>query len=210
MPGAPGGAGAVGAGGARGGAGADNSREPKSVIPGLVVLGLGNKDSLERKAKGQNLDVLIIFEVKVAQSLKTNIVTNTSKLSIFAVQKPDEMVFTSAGINAVAVTKQREKPKDNDPLDVEVERAMATSNGSRGQELCCDGDAGGVNARTSLAASHPHFKLAGSRAAGPPGGNSRLQSDEPDHQPAVSGWSQRADWPRKGRDAAQVRQGGRS
>jgi hypothetical protein len=127
MPGAPGGAGGIGApggGGARGGA-ADNSREPKAVMPGLVVLGTGNKDSLERKARGQNLDVLIIFEVKVAQSPKNNIVTNTAKLSIYAVQKPGEVVFTSAGINAVAVTKQREKPKDNDPVDVEVERAMA-------------------------------------------------------------------------------------
>jgi hypothetical protein len=41
------------------------------------------------------------------------------------VQKPGEVAFTSTGLNAIGVTKQREKPKDKDPVDVEVERAMA-------------------------------------------------------------------------------------
>jgi hypothetical protein len=127
MPGMPGAAGGMPGmpGAPGGGAGAaGNSRDPKGIMPGLVILGTGGKDSLEKKAKEQNLDLLFIFEVKVSQNLKTEIVNNTSTLRLFAVQKPADVAFTSTGLNAVGVTKQREKPKDNDPVDVEVERAM--------------------------------------------------------------------------------------
>jgi hypothetical protein len=112
-------------GGAGGGAAAGNAHDPKAIMPGLVVLGTGGKDSLERKAREQNLDLLFIFDIKVAQNLKTEIVTNNCKLTLYAVQKPGEIAFTSASLSNVVVTKQREKPKDNDPVDVEVERAMA-------------------------------------------------------------------------------------
>ena len=120
MPGMPGGAGGAGGGGGAAGA----TREPKGIMPGLVVLGTGGRDSLEKKAKDQNLDLLLIFEVNVKQSSKTEIVNNTTTLRLYAVQKPAEVAFTSIGLNAIGVTKQREKPKDNDPVDVEVERAM--------------------------------------------------------------------------------------
>ena len=123
MPGVGGGAGGMpGAGGPAGGAG--NAREPKGIMPGLVVLGTGGRDSLEKRAKDQNLDLLFIFEVKVSQSPRTEIVNNTTTLKLYAVQKPGEVVFTSTGLNALTVTKQREKPKDKDPVDVEVERAL--------------------------------------------------------------------------------------
>ncbi|MFN0016920.1 MAG: hypothetical protein ACKVP0_01605 [Pirellulaceae bacterium] len=133
MPGMAGGAGAMpgmpggmpGAGG--GAAAAGNSKDPKGIMPGLVVLGLGGKDSLEKRAKDQNLDLLFIFDVNVKQSAKTDIVNNTTTLRLYVVQKPGEVAFTSTGLNAVGVTKLREKPKDKDPVDTEVERAMVAA-----------------------------------------------------------------------------------
>ncbi|MGI8981585.1 MAG: hypothetical protein ACR2FY_20350 [Pirellulaceae bacterium] len=130
MPGMPGMPGAGGAGempgmpGMPGAGGGGSARDPKGIVPGLVVLGTGGRDTLEKRAKDQNLDLLFIFEVKVSQSPRTEIVNNTTTLRLYAVQKPGEVVFTSTGLNALTVTKQREKPKDKDPLDVEVERAM--------------------------------------------------------------------------------------
>ncbi len=121
--GGPMGDGPPGAGGAAGAAG--SSKDPKGILPGLVMLGVGSsKDWLERRAKDQTLDLLFIFEVKIAQSLKTEIVNNTTTLKLYAVQKPAEVVFTTAAINAVGVTKAREKVKDKDPVDNEVERMM--------------------------------------------------------------------------------------
>jgi len=123
-PGMPGMAGAPGAPGAGGAGGNARSTDPKSIQPGLMVLGTGSKESLERKAKENELDLLFVFEVDVKQNPKTDIVTNTATLRMFAVQKPAEVLFTSAGLNNILVTKGREKPKDKDPVDVEVDRAM--------------------------------------------------------------------------------------
>jgi hypothetical protein len=73
---------------------------------------------------------MFIFDVTVKQSLKTEIVNNTAVLKLYAVQKPGEaqkpgeVIFTSATMNAVGITKAREKLKDKDPVDVEVERVM--------------------------------------------------------------------------------------
>jgi hypothetical protein len=126
-----GGAGAIGGpmgappGGVGGAAGAAaSSKEPKGILPGLVILGLGSKETLEKRAKDQALDLMFVFEVKVAQSLKTQIVTNTSTLKLYALQKPNDLIFSSAGINAVAVMKSREKDKGKDPVDNEVDRVI--------------------------------------------------------------------------------------
>jgi len=127
MPGAPGGAPGMPAGGmpgAPGNAGGSNNwREPKGIRPGLVALGVGGKSDLEKRAKDQHVDLMFVFEVKVGQSLKTEIVKNTSILKLYAVQKPGDVVFSSASMDAVLVTKQR-KEKDKDPVDTEIERAM--------------------------------------------------------------------------------------
>lgn len=116
MPGAPGGAG--------GAATAAGPGDPKGILPGLVVLGTGTKDALQRKAERNNLDLLFIFDVKVTQNLKTEIVNNTCALKLYAVQKPGEVLLTSASLNSIAVTKTREKGKDKDPVDYEIEKAM--------------------------------------------------------------------------------------
>lgn len=126
MPGAQGPVG--GAAGA-----AANSKEPKGILPGLVVLGLGNKETLEKRAKDQALNLMFVFEVKVAQNLKTEIVTNTTTLRVYVLHKPSELIFTSAGINAVAVTKSREKSSGKDPVESEVDRLITTIDNGVGE-----------------------------------------------------------------------------
>ena len=73
---------------------------------------------------GLEFDLMFLFEVKVSQSLKTEIVNNNATLRMYAVQKPADVLFTSTSLNNLVVTKGREKAPDKDPVDNEVDRLL--------------------------------------------------------------------------------------
>ncbi len=123
------GPGEEGAGGAPAGG---NDRRAKdadaaAVRPGITFLGTASsKEALEKKAGEQGLDVLIVFDVKVQRPGKTGIVSNSTKISVSLVDRPQEIpLHTSITLTNVKVAAEREKDKDGDPVDDEIDKLMA-------------------------------------------------------------------------------------
>jgi len=93
------------------------TRRIQGNYAGPCDLGYRRKDSLEKRPRTRTLTSSSSFDVNVKQSAKTeNCQQHHGRSGSFAVQKPGEVAFTSTGLSAVGVTKQREKPKDKDPV----------------------------------------------------------------------------------------------
>jgi hypothetical protein len=116
-----------GDGAAPAGGGARGKDEAGAIRPGITFLGnAATKEALEKKAKEQGLDVLILFDVKVQRPGKTKIVRNSTKISVLLVDRPQEIpVHTSAMLTNVEVAAEREKDKDGDPVDEEMDKLIA-------------------------------------------------------------------------------------
>jgi hypothetical protein len=118
---AGGGAPAAG-GGQRNGKGS----EPQGIRSGITYLGTGSKDALEKKAREQGLDVLVLYEVNVLRPGKTGIVNNTTKIKLMLVDQADEApIHTSVALTNVKVANDREKGKDPDPVEDEIGKLIA-------------------------------------------------------------------------------------
>ncbi len=128
FPGAPVADGLAGAPGeaapAVGGAG---KAELGAIRPGIIFLGTASsREALDKKAQEQGLDVLIVFDVKVQRSTKSKIVSNSTKISVLLVDRPQEVpIHTSATLTNVKVAAERDKEKDEDPVDQEIDRLIA-------------------------------------------------------------------------------------
>jgi hypothetical protein len=127
--GAPdGGDGGIAPGGGGGGAGRANGKpgEPQGIVPGITYLGHGSEEAIERKAKEQGVDVLILYDVKVARPGRTGVVRNTTKIRVTLVARPnDPPLHSSASLTNVEVAAERDKGKDDDPVDVEMNKLFA-------------------------------------------------------------------------------------
>jgi hypothetical protein len=119
-PGADGGA-APASGGNRG------KDEVGAIRPGITFLGMASsKEALEKMAKEQGVDVLIAFDVKVQRPGKTKVVGNSTKISVHLVDPPQNVpIHTSVLLTNVKVAAEREKAKDGDPVDDEIDKLIA-------------------------------------------------------------------------------------
>lgn len=101
--------------------------EAGSIRPGMTFLGnAASKEALEKKAREQGLDVLIVFDVKVQRPGKTKIVSNSTKISVLLVDRPQDVpVHTSVVLTNVKVAAEREKDRDGDPVDEEIDKLIA-------------------------------------------------------------------------------------
>lgn len=101
--------------------------EAGSIRPGITFLGMASsKEALEKMAKEQGVDVLIAFDVKVQRPSKTKIVSNSTKISVLLVDRPQDVpVHTSVVLTNVKVAAEREKNRDGDPVDEEIDKLMA-------------------------------------------------------------------------------------
>jgi hypothetical protein len=129
-PGAPG---APGAPGIPGGYGAESGQAAaadgiKQLLPGLVFVGqAAKKDELLKTAQEQELDVLLVIEVDVAENRRTGMITNNSKVLIYNVQT-GEIYRESVTrlLNNIQVEREREKNGDRaDAVDKALDPVFA-------------------------------------------------------------------------------------
>ncbi|HZL90371.1 MAG TPA: hypothetical protein VFB96_18540 [Pirellulaceae bacterium] len=137
FPGTPGGFGGIaggapddvaGGGAPAAGGGQKNGKgsEPQGIRAGITFLGTGSKEALEKKAREQGLDVLVLYEVNVQRPGKTGIVSNTTKIKMELVDRPEEVqIHMSTSLNNVKVANDREKDKEPDPVDDEIGKLVA-------------------------------------------------------------------------------------
>jgi len=126
MPGGPGGGmpgmmpGGMMPGGGVKAAGAD-ANGVQQLIPGLVMLGVGKNDDMLKIAKAQELDLLIMFDVDVAENKRNNTVSNTTRVVLYNVELGELVKDVPAkALNNLKVQQTREKESDKDPVDEAV------------------------------------------------------------------------------------------
>ena len=138
FPGAPGGFGGAiagaapddvaggGAAAAGGGQRSSKGSESQGIRAGITYLGTGSKEALEKKAREQGLDVLVLYEVNVLRPGKTGVVNNTTKIKLMLADQADQApIHTSTALTNVKVANEREKNKDPDPVDDEITKLVA-------------------------------------------------------------------------------------
>jgi len=100
------------AGGAAGGANANQ------LAPGLTLLGLGDQRALIDKAKKDELDVLLFFDVKLRANQVAQLITNETTITLIDVRTSKRLGATKK-LSNIEVQKDREAGKD-DGVDKEV------------------------------------------------------------------------------------------
>jgi hypothetical protein len=113
--------------GAAGGEGAKlQDREPQSLEPGIVLLGVQpDERSLKKRAKEQGVDALIIFDVEVRPAKVGNIVNNSTKMVLYSLAQDDSLI-TTREINNQKVADDRAKSRETDVLETEMDRFFET------------------------------------------------------------------------------------
>ena len=108
-------------------AGGNGKDQPGSIRPGITFVGMASsREALEKMAAEQGVDVLITYDVRIQRAGNTKIVNNTTKISFNLVERPNEVpIHTSAALTNVKVATEREKSKDGDPVDDEIEKLIA-------------------------------------------------------------------------------------
>jgi hypothetical protein len=110
MAGMPGGSGR----GAERDAGED---EPQQILPGLVMVGVGRREALLDRAREQELDVVVMFQVDVSENRRNGIINNTTRTVLYDVAKREPVKDTPArALNNMRVQNDREKRPDRDPV----------------------------------------------------------------------------------------------
>jgi cytochrome c len=85
------------------------------LTPGLTFLGTATTKELQRKAEKEGFDVLIVFEVKVSQNKRSNMISNTCRAKAFATGE-GKVLSSSKELNNLEVQKKS--------VDEEVEKAL--------------------------------------------------------------------------------------
>lgn len=128
-PGQPMGAG----GGAAGGAGSANR-----LAPGLTLLGQESTKDLLKQAADQGLDALVVFEVEVKESVKTNLINNETRVVVYDVAS-GESLKRSKLLNNITIQKYRaeEEKDEEDPVTVAFDELFTAldSDPERGLKL---------------------------------------------------------------------------
>ncbi len=130
-PGYPGPAGFPGAPGQARGQGARGRVSAWSVTslrPGFVSLGESQQtEDLLKKARAQELDVVLVFEVQVEQNRRTLMVNNTVKIRLYDGQTGtlfSDLNLKSLNNIQVSRARERMKPSDKDPVEDVVNQLM--------------------------------------------------------------------------------------
>jgi hypothetical protein len=96
------------------------------LVPGVTMLGLGNRNELFAKARQQDLDALLIFVVDVERNARNGMVYNNTKLRLFDVAKDEQLAGTRL-LNNYKIQVARQKDEDDDTVAIEIERFFATA-----------------------------------------------------------------------------------
>ncbi len=103
-----------------------------SVIPGVMLLGVGSKAELVERAKAAELDSLFVFNVKISKSRRSSSPNrsapsqfNTTSLRIIDLQQDNHQnLFNSKALKDTDVAESLEEGED--PVTEEMERAFDT------------------------------------------------------------------------------------
>lgn len=99
--------------------------EPRGVLPGIVMLGVGSRDQLLQHAKAEGLDVLVLFDVAPRYNVRGNIVQTDTSIQLLDVQKAQQL-HKSRSLNNTKIQFQRQRsPNAPDPVDVELDLLFA-------------------------------------------------------------------------------------
>lgn len=96
----------------------------QQIAPGIVLLGKGELKELQEKASEQELDLLLIFDVKVespAPNPKTGLVTTNTSVDIYDVRK-GKKVFVGKSVGNIEVQLAQEDPRFAANADLVKER----------------------------------------------------------------------------------------
>ncbi len=120
--GAAGGAGGPsGPGGPGGGGGAaDAATKVTQIMPGLSMLGIGTQKELIDRAREDEIDVVVIIDMKLRVNTTNNLVTNDSTLALLDV-KTQKKFHTTKAFNNIAIQQLRADDKE-DGVDKELEK----------------------------------------------------------------------------------------
>lgn len=111
----------------RGSDGPEYEADETALAPGLMFLGLGNKSELLGKAKAYDIDVLVVFEVKINHTERRNGDTSTkslTKMMVYSVKNGDPLVKDTKSLSHLAVASARAKNRGDDPVQIELDKAF--------------------------------------------------------------------------------------
>lgn len=94
------------------GSGAD-AQGPRSVLPGVTLIAIGNARELVTKAKEAGVDVLCVFRISIKLNPRVNLVTNETSLAIYEVGTGKE-TFSTRPLNNILVQRNRAEGKPDD------------------------------------------------------------------------------------------------
>ena len=81
-----------------------------TIIPGVMLVGVGKKAELEEKARQMGLDALVVINVTVSKTRSSEKVSSMTKMTILNLQDTDnEVVYTSRALKDTIVAEQKEK-----------------------------------------------------------------------------------------------------
>ena len=81
-----------------------------TIIPGVMLVGVGKKAALVEKAKQMGLDALIVFNVNVSKTRSSGKTSSMTKMTIINLQDSDEeVVYNSKALKDTIVAEQKEK-----------------------------------------------------------------------------------------------------
>ncbi len=87
---------------------------------GVTLLGKGTSKELLEQAQDKGLDVLVMFQVEVAENRKTSLVVNETNIVLWDVKKGVEFAKTKP-LNNIAVQKKRDEDKDEKPIEATLD-----------------------------------------------------------------------------------------
>ncbi|MCH2178770.1 MAG: hypothetical protein MK106_08195 [Mariniblastus sp.] len=95
--------------------GSSESQPPKrdtqgTIIPGVMLLGVGKKAALLEEAKNLGLDAMIVFNVKVSKTRSSGKTSSMTSMKIINLQNADEeLVYSSKALKDTIVDELQEK-----------------------------------------------------------------------------------------------------
>ncbi|MFP6619102.1 MAG: hypothetical protein VB877_07150, partial [Pirellulaceae bacterium] len=86
----------------------------QGVLPGVTMLGVGTLDQLSAKAQQHDLDVAIIFAVKVTVNSRTKLVTNNTTIQLYDVGSAKVVKKNKTVLNNVKIQIKTKTAKGNE------------------------------------------------------------------------------------------------
>jgi hypothetical protein len=100
--------------------------EETSLAPGLMFLGVGPEKRMLENARKLNLDVLVLFEVRIRHSERRNGDTSTknnTRMRVYTVETGEELETDSRSLSNLAVASARERGRE-DPVELELDKVF--------------------------------------------------------------------------------------